>query len=417
MKRKATVLTFTIVLVVLSLLVASVPSLNATDEAPQLQWSKTYGTYEGYSVIQTTDGGYAVSGVNATYGVHGYNGFYPICIKTDASGEVQWAKTYSEFGVSGNAYSIVQTTDSGYILSTHGGHLLKLYNDGNVQWNKTYGLLLGQSFAIQASDGGYVLIGSVSNSVNRDDIILVKTDDTGVLLWNKTFSTGTSSSDVFARAVMETKDGGYALTGEWGNSYFWLATTDSEGNLLANQTYNVSNMTSYSESFASTADGGYILAGGDGSNAWLVKTDAQGNMQWKRSYAGRSFVSVAQTVDGGYIAAEGNTLVKLDTSGNVQWDTGNLLSDKGLYSVIVTEDGGYAVAGGSEYNVWLGKFAPESATSPNETAPFPTIWIAIGVIILTVVGIGLLVYLRKRKKKPKRLQLRSVIKRYFKENP
>jgi hypothetical protein len=347
--------------------------------------------------------------VNATSGFRGYSNYFPIIVKTGASGDLQWAKTYNgEFGVSREASSIMQTADLGYALCGYGGWILKLDALGNVQWSRTYGLL-GQSFAIQTSDGGYVLIGSGRNSVNRDAAILVKTDDAGVMLWNKTFSTGTSSSDVFAWAVMETKDGGYALTGQWGDSYFWLATTDSEGNLLVNQTYNVSNMASYSEAFASTADGGYILAGGDGSNAWLVKTDAQGNLRWSRSYTGRTFVSVAQTVDGGYVAAEGNKLFKTDASGEVQWDTGDLLSDKGLYSVIVIEDGGYAVTGGSGYNVWLAKFAPESDVPPptSETPPSPTnvtpppFWatviVAVIVVAVFAADLGLLIYLLKRK--------------------
>jgi hypothetical protein len=176
-----------------------------------------------------------------------------------------------------------------------------------------------------------------------------------------------------------------------------------------NQTYKVSNIASYSEAFASTDDGGYILAGGDGSNAWLVKTAAQGNLRWSRSYTGRTFVSVAQTVDGGYVAAEGNKLFKTNAPGEVQWDTGDLLSDKGLYSVIVTEDGGYAVAGGSGYNVWLAKFAPESDVPPptSEKPPSPTnvtpppFWatviVAVIVVAVFAAGLGLLIYLLKRK--------------------
>lgn len=302
----------------------------------------------------------------------------------------------------------MQTEDSGYILSTHGGHLLKLDADGNIQWVKTYGVSLSASFAIKTSDGSYALAGWMPNGHNFMDALLVKTDQSGFILWNKTLTTG-ELFGALVSGLMETKDGGYALTGQWGNSYFWLATTDSEGNLLVNQTYNVSNVASYSEAFTSTADGGYILAWGDGSNAWLVKTDAQGNLRWSRSYTGRTFVSVAQTVDGGYVAAEDHKLVKTDASGEVQWDTGDLLSDKGLYSVIVTEDGGYAVTGGSGYNVWLAKFAPESnVPSPtNRTPPSPTnetpppFWatVLITFIIVTVfaAGLGLLIYLMKRK--------------------
>ena len=137
MKRTA-ILTLISGFLIILLLVASVPPLKAVSEEPQLEWSKTYGTYEGYSVIQTTDGGYAVSGVNATYGLHGYNQFLPTLVKTDSSGEMQWKKTYgTEFGVSYAAKSIVQTTDSGYVLSGYGGWILKLDAEGNVQWNKT----------------------------------------------------------------------------------------------------------------------------------------------------------------------------------------------------------------------------------------------------------------------------------------
>lgn len=386
--------TFTFVLIFI-LMLSSNRVTSANSQPSQLQWTKTYGTYAGYGVIQTTDGGYAIAGYAATYGPHGYYNRSALLIKTDGVGEIQWRKTYSnELGYP--VLSVMQTKDLGYILSTHGGHLLKLDADGNIQWNKTYGVSLSASFAIKTSDGGYVLAGWMRNNYNFMDTLLVKTDQSGFVLWNKTFTTS-ESSDVLVYGLMETKDGGYALTGQWEDSYFWLATTDSAGNLLVNQTYNVSNLASYSESFANTVDGGYLLAGGDGSKAWLVKTDAQGNMQWNRSYAGLSFVSVAQTVDGGYIAAESNALVKTDASGNVQWDTGNLLSEKGLNSVIVTKDGGFAVAGGSEYNVWLAKFAPESVVPPDETSSFPTIWIAIAAITVAVASIGLLVYFKKHK--------------------
>ena len=403
MKRTA-ILTLISAFLIILLLVASVPPLKAVSEEPQMEWSKTYGTYEGYSVIQTTDGGYAVSGVNATYGLHGYNQFLPTLVKTDSSGEMQWKKTYgTEFGVSYAAKSIVQTTDSGYVLSGYGGWILKLDAEGNVQWNKTYGVSLSQSFAIQASDGGFVLAGWMRNNLNGMDTYLVKTDQNGFVLWNKTFTPG-GSSNALVNALMETNDGGYAVTGEWQNRSFWLAITDSVGNLLVSQTYNVSNVVSYSESFAKTVDGGYILAGGDGlggeGNAWLVKTDSLGNAQWIRSYPGIYFVSVSQTADGGYLAAKENLLVKTDASGNVQWDTGNLLNDKGLYSVLVTNDGGYAVAGGSGYNVWLAKFASESNISPNDSStPLSTTWIVVAIIVVAVVGVGLLVYFKKRKHK------------------
>jgi hypothetical protein len=361
----------------------------------QLQWSRLYGPYAGFSVTQTVDGGYVIAGSAATYGPHGYYNYSALLIKTNSLGETQWRKTYStEIGYP--ALSVIQTEDSGYALSVQGGRLLKLDANGNVQWSKIYGISLSRFFAIQASDGGFVLAGWMPNDLNSMDTFMVKTDKDGFVLWNKTFAPG-GSSNALVYALMETQNGGYAVTGQWENGYFWLAITDSLGNLLVNRTYNVSNTASYSESFAKTVDGGYLLAGGDGSNAWLVKTDSQGNVQWNRSYTGVSFVSVGQTGDGGYIAAESHALVKTDASGIVQWDTGNSLTGD-LYSVIVTKDGGYAVTGTSNDTVWFTKFASESATPPPETTPFPTTeWIAIAVIIVIVAAMCLLVYFKKHK--------------------
>ena len=66
-----------------------------------------------------------------------------------------------------------------------------------------------------------------------------------------------------------------------------------------------------------TKDGGYIVAGGsDSSSAWIIKTDANGNEEWKRTLEGEAH-SVAQTNDGGYIVAVGGGwLIKTDANGN-----------------------------------------------------------------------------------------------------
>jgi hypothetical protein len=358
--------------------------VSATSQASQLQWSRTYGSYAGYTVIQTVDGGYAIAGSAATYGPHGYYNYTALFIKTNSVGEIQWRKTYSnELGYP--ALSVMQTEDSGYALSIQGGRLLKLDANGNVQWNKTYGVSLSRFFAIQESDGGFILAGWMPNSLNGMDTFLVKTDQNGFALWNKTFTAG-GSSNVLAYALMETNDGGYALTGEWENGYFWLAITDSAGNLLMNRTYNVSNLASYSESLAGTSDGGYILAGGDGARAWLVKVDAEGNMQWNNSYSDEHmngiFRSVAQTVDGGYIATGlfGNSdswLVKTDSFGNAEWyktwneTFPNLIGSKTAFSLKLDKAGGYAIVGELNNTVWLGKFAPESSKLSPSPSPTP----------------------------------------------
>ncbi|MCL4429981.1 MAG: hypothetical protein M1167_04430 [Chloroflexi bacterium] len=274
-----------IVTLMTSMIFLNAPFVTANLEIPSIQWTKTYGPLTGYSVIQTIDGGYAMVGNTAINSIHGFNEYSPIFIKTNSLGEVQLTKTFSTELYT--ATTLLQTNDSGYVLSGYGGWLLKLDTDGNIQWNRTYGVSLSYTITAQTNDGGFLLAGWLRNNLNHMDTLLIRTDKNGLELWNKTLSQGTS--DLFVYGAMQTDEGGFALTGIWWNSAFWLAIMDPLGNLLENQYYNVSDLPNYSQSFAQTIDGGYILAGGDGSNAWLVKTDSSGNEQWRQSYEGYSF--------------------------------------------------------------------------------------------------------------------------------
>jgi hypothetical protein len=415
-------------LLITLMLVASSPSLKAVSEAAQVQWSKTYnGLYA--IAIQTMDEGYALLGTNATFSSasRGYAGYTPLLIKTDSSGAVQWQKNAIGGPYEGDsfAYSIVQTGDSGYALcgNVHFsyGWLVKTDAEGNVKWNITLEGPLTEGGVTQTKDGDHVIAGDISNNIYvaaqtatyvniiTSDVLL-KFDQHGNRLWNKTFSEGSSAVAVIT--LVEANDGGYAVAGTW-NAHFWFAKTDSNGNLQWNQIYNVSNLGGVFNSIAKTKDGGYILAGAENDGqggylgrAWLLKTDAKGNMQWNHSYAsGDTFYSVVQTTDGGYIAVGHYLshvdatplalLVRTDSSGNVQWNATYGYAESRLSSVTLTTDGGFAVSGKLNNTIWLAKFAPESAVS--ET-PNLMVWIiAIAVVIVAVAGAGLLVYLRKRK--------------------
>jgi hypothetical protein len=392
MERTAIALTLIMALLV-SVLACFVPSSTAVSEAPQLEWSKTYGAYEGLVVIQTNDEGYALAGVNATYSVQsrGYGDYSPTLIKTDSVGELEWKKTYgSNFGVGYAARSMVQTEDLGYALSGDGNWLLKTDSEGNVQWSKSFESF--RNFAvIQACDGGYVLSGHIDNLKNSWDAMLLKTDEKGNTLWNRTFS----SDSVAAHAIVGTNDNGYALAGEWDGD-FWFAKTDSNGNIMLNKTYHFSG-SSVARSIAKTTDAGFILAGNDGESAFMVKVDSEGIMQWNSRYdnppvVDSFFFSVAQTAEGGYIAAGTPALVRTDAFGNVNWKITGVRLVSATNYVIITDDGGYAVAGGAHYNAGLVKFVPET-NIPSDT----TIWIVVAVVSVIAIGLGLLVYFKKRK--------------------
>jgi parallel beta-helix repeat protein len=184
------------------------------------------------------------------------------------------------------------------------------------EWNKTFG---GTDWdwahsVQQTSDGGFILTGiTLSYGAGSGDFWLVKTDSDGNKQWDKTF--GGTRWDA-AQSVQQTSDGGYILAGETG-SYgagsgdAWLLKTDSNGNKQWDKTFGGSDR-DLAEAVQQTLDGGYILAGntesyGAGSDDfWLLKTDSNGNRQWDKSFGGTKCdeaQSVQQTLDGGYILA------------------------------------------------------------------------------------------------------------------
>ena len=356
------------------MLTAFVPALHAISGAPQDQWSRTYEGVEGHFVVQTTDGGYAIAGTSFTSAT---------LLKTDAVGETLWEKTYGSevFGGDNNAVSVVQTKNSSYVLFGEGGYLVQTDPEGNVTWSRALGFK-GVRLGIQASDGGYVLAGNMP-STNGDNVAwLLKTDEYGNMLWNRTFV-----GAFYPHALVETYDAGYALAGSREND-FWFLKTDSEGNILWNQNYSYGGTAdSHSVySIVKTQDGGYALAGkGDwqassGTVPWLLKTDSQGIVQWNQPYDNLptvGFVSAVQTSEGGYIAVEDYyaVMVKVNASGTIQWQATYGGAGSAVYHypswMIQTEDEGYAIVGvNTADTTWLIKTSPE----PDVWAPVVSVW-------------------------------------------
>ena len=360
-----------------------------------VQWQKTFGgssSDTGYSVQQTSDGGYIIAGITYSYGA-GRGDVY--LIKTNSAGNMQWQRTFG--GSSWDwALSVQQTTDAGYIVcgttqsfgpGKSNIYLIKTDSTGNVEWEKT---LRGRGYSVQqTSDGGYIIAGE-TRPFGPGDCYLIKTDSTGNVEWEKTF--GGSSWD-WAQSVEQTTDGGYILAGYTvsygaGRSDVYVVKTDSAGNMQWQKTFGGSDY-DHGWSVQQTTDGGYIITGYTDSygpayrDVYLIKTDSAGNMQWQKAFGGSNDelgFSVQQTTDDGYIIAgetesfgagrEDVYLIKTDSAGNMIWQKtfGGSDYDCG-WSVQQTSDGGYIVAGetssygGGSDDVYLIKLGP-----PN-TAP------------------------------------------------
>ncbi len=242
----------------------------------------------------------------------------------------EWNRTFDLGGVD-LAKSVQQTSDGGYIIAgynygsdSEGAFLIKTDADGNQQWSRIFE---GYANSVeQTVDGGYILLGGTYIGGIGLDIWLIKTDSAGNEVWKTTFK----GNDVSARSVMQTSDQGYIIAGSFspfsissiifGPNYdALLIKTDARGNEEWKKTYGGRGR-DYASSVQQTEDGGYIIAGLTGekfkggdtvvANAWLIKTDIDGNKVWEKTFGGDGFdqfSSVQQTGDGGYILAGSTT--------------------------------------------------------------------------------------------------------------
>lgn len=355
----------------------------------QIAFEKSYwdggAHYGGNCVQQTDDGGYIITG-----STNGYGDFTPnlLIIKTDAYGDTLWSEIYKNDNSFVGSY-ILQTNDGGYIItgglcSYQGGcckpFLMKITSNGDSVWAKTYNYSTymppcpeGSSAIVQATDdGGYILAGSTSDSYNG--IILIKTNSNGDSLWAKRYFGINGSS------VQQTNDGGYIITGSvysnapGSSSNLYLMKISSNGDSLWAKDFGNNSFNDGGSSVRETNDGGFIISGstrsfGAGnSDALLLRTNANGDSLWLKTYGGSDQDAgncVRQTNDGGFVLT-GYTrsfgpcltnvfMVKTDLNGDTVftktfwWGIGSNSQVAIGTSIRQTNDGGYIIAGITEF--------------------------------------------------------------------
>jgi len=348
-------------------------------------WSKTLGggltsgNHYLHAIQQTSDGGYI--GAGSAYNAESYFDELYV-VKLNQGGVVQWEKMYRISGGNLNkASSIQQTADGGYIVAGIVGYIihsgpenigysqtnvwiLKLNDTGNVEWEYTYDASANDDVSSiqQTSDGGYVFAGSCYSEINSsDDFCITKIDSGGGIVWQKLY--GGNSADG-ARAVSQTRDGGYIVSGytysfvspPYYDSDAWVLKLYSSGEIEWQKLFGNGN-TSYDEarSVYQTHDDGYVVAGTLLDSFWVVKLDSSGGRDWETTFAGSYFSganSVQQTYDGGVIVAGSKDysiwIMKLNNAdGQHVWQkTYDLSLSDDAYAIQQTSDGGFIVAGG-----------------------------------------------------------------------
>ena len=352
------------------------------DADGELQWHRTYGGSKddrGQALIQTSDGGYALAGYAMSSDGDGSNneGFHDHWIvKLDAGGSIQWERSFG-FAGHDHAYDLVQSEDGGFFftgfldivasggqggtekisgLTAHGvGEFwgTKIDAQGNLEWRKFFGGTNNDRAygLVRSFDGGYIMAGfsesddaDISNTKGSYDFWLVKVNDQGGLVWERSF--GGSGIDV-AYDIERTEDNAYVVVGHTfstdkdvsenhGGSDAWLIKINESGELLWERTYGGSNFDT-ANSVKQTADGGFLIAGNSRSNdqdleanagendMWVIKTDSNGNMTWQNSQGGSA-------IDMGFDAVEHdeNGIILVGQSASPEFNAENRLGGADL---------------------------------------------------------------------------------------
>ncbi len=375
------------------------PAMVTRTVGPPETWSKTYGNtseqwFQGMALC--SDGGFAMVGSIETTRKDGY------FVRVDANGNHLWNKTYGGTGTD-RLYDVIALSD-GYILAgwtySYGAGLADLWlirtdASGNIVWNRTYGGAYFETDPLQVvacSDGGYTIAATTTSyGGGNDDVYLVHTDYLGYMEWNKTYG-GTGNEQ--GADLVEVSGGGYAITGYTSDAL--LIRTDEDGNHLWNQTYGGAGM-DRGNSIVECSDGGYAIAGMTYSYAavdtaaWLIRTDVSGNLLWNMTYDEPDYVGARDLIEyskGGFVLAgyneigdrDNGLLIRTDSSGNMLWNSsyGGPPNEE-FYALVESGNGDIVAAGEAadptydDYNGWLVKTEYPLAWDPapaDQTVPY-----------------------------------------------
>ena len=284
------------------------------DQNGDILWKKIYGGSgddHGHSVIQTEDEGYILAGYTSSKDgdIDSISAYDDILqngdphdkwiIKIDQFGNILWQNVYG-FKGHDHAYSIIPTRDGGYFLNGfldvsasegagnynvgskkhHGvGEFWchKIDSNGNLQWRKYYGGSNNdRSYdAIQTLEGDFIIVGTsesndfeISNSKGSYDMWVIKLDNNGNLIWEKSF--GGKGYDG-GNAVIENSYGNIMILGQTnsldnditdplGSSDFFLVNMTKKGEILNIENLGTSNFDS-GKSIMELDDGSHYLLG------------------------------------------------------------------------------------------------------------------------------------------------------------
>lgn len=350
-------------------------------------------TSDNYVITNTSDGGYIIAGSTRAggNGIDKYDQFDVLVIKVSADGFVSWTKTYDILGVQevgvawveDKAHAIIQAKDGGYVIVgeyyksssyKYNAFALKLTQEGNVAWTRTFDNSNRSDAIVESSDGSLLIAGM--SLANSDNTSLVKLNASGGVLWSKDIINLRSDRT----SLIKTSDGGYAIMGR-GQGYPSLIKLDNNGNITWSKTINKSCSTYYM-SLIQTNENGYVMSSNCFNNAtgsddiFLAKFSSIGDLSWFRFIGGPGLERdsyIMQADDGGYVFSgrtssfkenydDGAWITKVNSNGGYVWSKLLDYSDDTdqAFSLVKTNSNGVALVGVKDFNTLFLTFFDKS---------------------------------------------------------
>lgn len=384
-------------LAVFSLAVSFVHGQNL----PELVWSKNYpAIYSDFArhIVPTRDGGFVIVGDSQSYGPGIIS---TMLVKCDSIGEMEWYQVYG--GDSYDLpYAVIQTPDDGFLIATYTTsfepegtniRLIKTNATGEEQWasllpNSNGCIIANTGCLVQTADQGYMVAGYGWRPPNANQIVLFKINQDGEYMWAKEIG---GDDDDYGANIQPTADGNYMLAGHTysygsGKCDGYLVKVDENGDELWSAAYGEDNFDSF-YFVRPTSDGGYIAVGstqsyGKSEQGFVVKTDAEGTVEWTAAVGGagnEGFEGVVETANkefllSGMTNSFGNGehdlyLVRLSQTGQVlDEETYGSTNDDFGANIEYWPGKGYLVAGSyysttTYFDFWAMLFEGDNQTS------------------------------------------------------
>jgi hypothetical protein len=249
-----------------------------------------------------------------------------LVVRFDKQGNIQWQKAFGDDKID-DGICIRQTADNGFVFVgsvTDSGVndsedilIVRLDQNGNILWQKTYnGQKDDSAWDIrQTSDNGFIVLGNSSSSTSSiDGNLLLKLDSNGAILWQKTIHGSRNNIDF-------TADGNMLITGRLNsatNSSFLIAKTDASGNALWQKKFSNPAVSEFRKGLL-LSDGGLMQCGliNDlyyNGSLFFMKMDSEGNLLWTRTLKidgnyemclpyRLTLSFTSETTDGGYLVS------------------------------------------------------------------------------------------------------------------